>query len=70
MCRGRGDQISGSDTLETARPSRVNFREIQGWGYLAQNEKISRPFRAAVAISVNYEEVYREYPNELAADSR
>lgn len=67
---GRGDQISGSDTLETARPSRVNFREIQGWGYLAQNEKISRPFRAAVAISVNYEEVYREYSNELAADPR
>jgi len=70
LCPGRGDQISGSDTLETARPSRVNFREIQGWGYLAQNEKISRPFRAAVAISVNYEEVYREYPNELAADPR
>lgn len=36
---GRGDQIPVSLRLETAAPSRVNFREIRGWGYEAQKQK-------------------------------
>lgn len=39
LCPGRGDQISGSDTLETARPSRVNFREIRPPGYPAHKQQ-------------------------------
>ena len=39
----RGDRISGSPWLETAAPSRVNFRQIQGGGYLKPKYKNDRP---------------------------
>jgi len=32
-CAPRGDRILRLFRLETAAPSRVNFRKIQGWGY-------------------------------------
>ena len=32
-CAPKGDRILGLFRLETAAPSRVNFRKIQGWGY-------------------------------------
>lgn len=35
----RGDQIPKSGALETAAPSRVNFREIRGWGFWPKKQK-------------------------------
>lgn len=40
--RGEGGLISTVLSLETAAPSRVNFREIKGWGYLMKIAQKSR----------------------------
>lgn len=34
----RGDRILGLFRLETAAPSRANFRKIPGWGYCPKNQ--------------------------------
>ena len=43
----RGDRIPRLFQLETAAPSRVNFRKIPGWGYWPQNKK--RPPRRTIS---------------------
>ena len=46
----RGDRIPRLFQLETAAPSRVNFRKIPGWGYWFQNKK--RPPRRTISVGI------------------